>query len=82
MLEDFKERQAKMNNIQSSIQSGDIKSGYVAAFWGIGTLPHYCCSLSALLAGDEEPKTAGARAQLGSSGSQQNRSRGNKNKKR
>lgn len=31
MLEDFKGRQAKMNNIQSSIQSGDIKSGYVPA---------------------------------------------------
>lgn len=82
MLEDFKDRQAKMNNIQSSIQSGDIKSGYVTAFFGIHILSQYCCSLSALLARDEEPKTAGARSQPGSSGTQQNRNRGNKNKKR
>jgi len=61
MLEDFKGRQAKMANIQNSMQSGDLKSG-----------------ISALLAGDEEPKTSGARAQPTS----QNRNRGTKNKKR
>ncbi len=27
MLQDFKERQAKISNIQSSLQSGDLKSG-------------------------------------------------------
>jgi len=65
MLEEMKDRQAKMASIQSSMQSGDIKSG-----------------ISALLAGDEEPKTSGARAQPGSSGTSQNRKGGNKNKKR
>jgi len=39
-------------------------------------------SISALLAGDEEPKTSGARAQPVSSATSQNRKGGNKNKKR
>jgi len=64
MLEEMKDRQAKMANIQSSMQSGDVKS-----------------SISALLAGDEEPKASGARAQPASSGTSQNR-KGGKNKKR
>lgn len=29
MLQEFKERQAKITSIQSSLQSGDLKSGYV-----------------------------------------------------
>lgn len=29
VLEDFKERQGKIHNIQSSLQSGNIKAGYV-----------------------------------------------------
>jgi len=65
MLEEMKGRQAKMASIQSSMQSGDIKS-----------------SISALMAGDEDPKTSGARAHPVSSGGSQSRKGGNKNKKR
>jgi len=65
MLDEMRERQAKMASIQSSMQSGDIKS-----------------SISALLAGDGEPKISGARAQSVPSGASQNRKGGNKNKKR
>jgi hypothetical protein len=61
MLEEMKGHQAKMANIQGSMQSGDIKSG-----------------ISALLAGEEPPKTSGARSQS----TPQNRNRGTKNKKR
>jgi len=65
MLEEMKGRQAKMASIQSSMQSGDIKS-----------------SISALMAGDEDPKTSGARAHPVSSAASQSRKGGNKNKKR
>lgn len=83
MLEDFKERQSKMANIQGAMQSGDIKSGCVALPSILSfALMMWFDSLSALLAGDEEPKTSGARAPPTPSGSQQNRNRGNKNKKR
>ena len=87
MLEEMKDRQAKMASIQSSMQSGDIKSRFVAACSVCPrsmTTHNYVGnhSLSALMAGDEEPKTTGTRAQPVSSGASQSRKGGNKNKKR
>jgi hypothetical protein len=83
MLEEVKGRQAKMANIQSAMQSGDIKSGCVVrSVWRKPLNRMSSCSISALLAGDEEPKTSGARAQPASSGASTHRKGGNKNKKR
>jgi hypothetical protein len=82
MLEEVKGRQAKMASIQSAMQSGDIKSGCVVMSVWRKPLNRMSCSISALLAGDEEPKTSGVKAQPVSSGASTHRRGGNKNKKR
>lgn len=88
VLDDFKERQAKMNNIQSAMQSGDIKSGYVLCIalhclaLGFGFLIIWPSSLSALLSGDDDSKTVASSATKTQPNPAQNRNRNNKTKRR
>jgi hypothetical protein len=78
MLEEFKGRQAKIAHIKNSMQGGNLNSGYVSISTPNTEFTSILHSVSALPAGDEEPKTSGARAQPTS----QNRNRGNKSRKR
>lgn len=69
VLEDFKERQAKMANIQSSLQSGDLASGYVSWNPVEHLTTHGKHRFSQLLAAGDEPKAAASGSSKGSSAS-------------
>ena len=60
VLQDFEKRQARINNIQSSLQSGDLKSRCVHnSFPGAPLRQLQLSSFSALLAAADEDSGAG-----------------------
>ena len=81
-LQDFEKRQARISNIQSSLQSGDLKSGCVCKICTTSCLT-YCIRFSALMAAADEDTSGSAAEKQDTKASPSGlKHRGGKNKRR